>query len=140
MVLELRLVEEIVVGPAEGLWPPRRSHVADDAVIGADVQMAFRLAHVGRYAGDDAGGLQQAHRFVIKVDRARQRMRLELLLDHQHAQALAPEQVGGDRADRTTTDDDDVKRHRGRGSAATWTTGPSSRGGLVSNASRFLHR
>ena len=55
MVFQFGLVEEIVVGPAIGAGAADRAHVADDAMIGADMQMPLCIAHVRGDAVDDAG-------------------------------------------------------------------------------------
>ncbi len=87
-------------------------------MIGPDVQVSFGLTHVRRHLVNDAGRLQQAHRFVVEVHRARQRMRLGLLLQHQRLQAGSAEQVRGQGAYRATADHDDVKLGRRRHGAS----------------------
>ena len=106
---ELRLVEEIVVGPAEWTRPARRAEIAND------------LAAMRRHAGgrrsracrgitqvDDAGGLKQPHHLVIDMHRARLRVRFELALDDHGAQTRLAAQVGGQRANGAAADDGDV--------------------------------
>jgi hypothetical protein len=114
---EFGLVEEIVVGPAERLRPARGAHIADDAVIRAQVQVPLRLAHRRRDRLGKSGRLEQPHHLMVEMHCARQGMGRRLAIDHQDAQTGRSGQVGCQRADRTATDHRHVVRHGHRPAA-----------------------
>jgi hypothetical protein len=71
----------------------------------------------------ESRALEDASDLVIEVDRAGERIRRGLLLEHAHAPALLPEEDGQDLTHRAVADDDDVvsgfrqvRSHGSRGS------------------------
>jgi hypothetical protein len=110
---ELRLIEEIVIGPTEGTRLPHRAHVANHAVVGTDVQVAIRITHAREHAVDDAGRAEEAHHLVVEVHGARQRVRRLFTLEHHRTQPGSSQQTGCQRAHWSAADDGYVEAHVG---------------------------
>ncbi len=108
---QFRLIEEIVVGPAETPRHADTAHIADDITIGAEMHMALGFARQRQDGVDQAHLLEQAHHFVVEMDGARQGKGAGELFQHQDLVAGLAQEVGDDRADRAATDDDDVVAH-----------------------------
>ena len=78
-------------------------------MIRADMKMAFGVAHVRGDAINHARRLEQAHHFMVEMHRARQRIGMGLLLDHQDRQARFSKEIGRKGPHRPAADDRNVE-------------------------------
>ena len=90
---EVGLVKAKADVPALRADIERTRPVEDQAPLGVDEMHARRNARAPGDAVGDAQRLEHAHRFVVEMDRARQRENLGLALEHGHRQPAIGEQI-----------------------------------------------
>ena len=113
MRLEFGLIEEIVVGPSERAGLAHRAHIADDAMVGPDMEVPVGRDHVARDPVDHPGGLEQPHHLVVEMHRAGQGVMFEFLFQHDDRQPLAPQQIGRHRTHGAAAHDRDIEARAG---------------------------
>ena len=111
MLLHFRLVEEVVVGPAEGARLADRAHVANHAVIGSDMKMTIGFTQIGQDLIDHVCRLEEPQHFMVDMNRAGQRMQRLLPLQHEYGEAVTGEEIGHEPPDRPAADYDYVILH-----------------------------
>ena len=73
-----------IIVPAKRFGLSDGAHIADDALIRANMQVAVSGERIGCDPVDYARGLEQPHHFVIEMDRARQGIVFLRLFEHDH--------------------------------------------------------
>jgi len=104
---QARLVKHVAAAPTRrGL--ERRPQFHQHLAVGRAELVVGQIAGVPPHPIGDAQLLERPHDLVVEVDRAWQRVRLDILLDGDHPRAALGEQRRQHRAGRPQADDQDV--------------------------------